>query len=321
MMSLSLIKKFIEENDNFAIIGHANPDGDCIGSCLGMWYMLKAMGKSAAVMIKSDDVPRYLGFIWNTAAEATPSQTFDAYIALDCAGLDRLSCLNEEFASGEVTACIDHHRTNGGFAKVNAVLPDAAATGEIMYYLAAEVMGIAPTGAIADCIYAAIVSDTGGFKYSSTTSRTMGAGAALLDAGVDNVTIFKNLFDTYTQKQIAIIGDITSTLTTHFSGKVAVIHVTDELLESKGMRFDEVDFLTNLPRGIEGVEVGVFLKKRGEDIKISLRSGESVDVSQIAAGLGGGGHMRAAGITIKGSLDEVKQIILNELGKLFPNME
>lgn len=315
-MSLSAIKNFIEAHDNFAVIGHANPDGDCIGSCLGMWYMLRAMGKKAAFCIKGDTVPHNLNFIWNSEAEADTEQSFDAYIAMDCAGLDRLSCRGEEFASAEHTACIDHHRTNTGFAKINAILPDAAATGEIMYYLASEIMGIAPTGDMAECIYTAVVADTGGFKYSSTTSRTMRAGAALLDAGVDNVYVFKNLFDTYTQKQISIVGDIASTLTMHFDGRVAVIHVTDELLESRDMLFNEVDFLTNLPRGIEGVEVGAFLKKRGDEVKISLRSGENVDVSQIAASLGGGGHMRAAGITLKCSLDEAKDIILKEIEKV-----
>ncbi len=315
MMSLNEIKKFIEDNDNFAIIGHANPDGDCVGSCLGMWHMLRTMGKRAAVCINGEDVPHHLEFIWDNSCSAKDVQEFDAYIAIDCASADRLSAKIEDFNSAERTACIDHHRTNTGFAKVNAVIPDAAAAGEIMYYLASDVMGIKPTGAMADCIYTAIVSDTGGFKFSSTTARTMRAGAALLENGVESAAIFKKLFDTYTKKQIDIIGDITSTLTTHFGGKVAVIYVTDELLESKDMRFDEVDFITNLPRGIEGVEVGVFLKKRGDEVKVSLRSGESVDVSQIASTLGGGGHMRAAGITLKCSLDEAKETILKEIEK------
>ncbi|MBQ6998684.1 MAG: bifunctional oligoribonuclease/PAP phosphatase NrnA [Clostridia bacterium] len=316
MMSLNEIKKFIEDNDNFAIIGHANPDGDCVGSCLGMWYMLRKLGKCADVCINSEDVPHHLKFIWNNSCSAKDGQQFDAYIAIDCAGADRLSTKSEEFAAAERTACIDHHRTNTGFAKVNAVIPDAAAAGEIIYYLAADIIGITPIGEMADAIYTAIVSDTGGFKYSSTTARTMRAGASLLENGVESALIFKNLFDTYTKKQIDIVGDITSTLTMHFNGKVAVIYVTDELLESKNMRFDEVDFITNLPRSIEGVEVGVFLKKRGDEVKISLRSGESVDVSQIAASLGGGGHMRAAGITLKCCLDEAKETILKEIEKV-----
>ncbi len=314
-MSLSEIKSFIEENDNFAIIGHANPDGDCIGSCLGMWYMLSSMGKTAHVLINEDDVPRFLKFVWNSEAEAKDGMTFDAYIAIDCADEGRLIRGGEEFAAADKSACIDHHRTNTGFASVNAVIPDAAAAGEIIFYLASEEMGIKPAGKMAEAIYVAIVSDTGGFKYSSTTARTMQAGAALLAAGVDNVSIFKRLFDTYTQKQIDIMGDVTSTLTMHFGGKAGVIYVTDTLLESKDMRFDEVDFLASLPRDIEGVEVGVFLKKRGDEVKISLRSGENVDVSEIAARLGGGGHMRASGVTLKCGLEEAKEIILNEIEK------
>ncbi len=317
-MSLAEIKSFIDAHDNFGIIGHANPDGDCIGSCLGMWYMLKALGKNAAFCIRADTVPRNVSFIWNSDAVADIAQSFDAYIAMDCADIDRLSCRGAEFAACRHTACIDHHRTNNGFAKVNAVLPEAAATGELVFYLATELMGITPKGAMADCIYTAIAADTGGFRYSSTTPLTMRAGAALLESGVDNAAVFKKLFDTYTLKQMAVVGDITSTLTTHFDGRVAVIHVTEELLESRGMLFNEVDFLTNLPRGIEGVEVGVFLKQKGDEVKISLRSGDSVDVSALAASLGGGGHMRAAGVTLAGKIEEVKARILEEIQKVLP---
>ena len=312
-MDLRGIKSFIENNDNFAILGHANPDGDCIGSCMGMWYMLKELGKKASVMIYDDDVPRFLKFLLNGDAIASENQEFDAYIVMDCADISRIAHGGEKLADCENTACIDHHRTNDGFAKVNAIFPDAAATGEIVYYLSAEVMGVKPLGAMAECIYAAIVADTGGFKYSSTTAQTMRAGAYLIENGVDNVSVFKALFDTYTKEQMDIIGDVTATLTTHFGGKVAIIHVTDDLLIKRGMRLDDIDFLVSMPRGIEGVEVGVFLKKRGDQVKVSLRSGESVDVSEIAKSLGGGGHMRAAGITLDATLDEAKQIILNSL--------
>lgn len=315
-MSLIEIKDFIEKHDNIAVIGHVNPDGDCIGSCLGLWYLLKSLGKNAAVCIKTDDVPHHLKFIWNPFAEAQEGQVFDAYISVDCASVDRLSCLNDEFKESGHTACIDHHRTNSGFATVNAVVPTAPAAGEIIYSLATDVFGIKPTGELADAIYTAIVSDTGGFKYSSTTSYTMRVGADLLDAGVNGTAIFKNLFDTYTKKQIDIVSDITSTLTTYFDGKVASITVTDELLESKGMRFDEIDFITNLPRSIEGVEVGVYFKKKSDEIRVSLRSGESVDVSLIATHFGGGGHARAAGITFKCGLEEAKKLILDKLAEV-----
>ena len=312
-MSLIEIKNFIEKHDNIAVIGHINPDGDCIGSCLGLWYLLKSIGKNAAVCIKSDDVPRHLKFIWNPLAEMKEGQIFDAYISVDCASVERMYCLNDVFAESEHTACIDHHRTNSGFGTVNAVIPTAPAAGEIIYSLAADVFGIKPTGEMADAIYTAIVSDTGGFKYSSTTSYTMRVGADLLDAGVNGTAIFKNLFDTYTKKQIEIVSDITATLTTYFDGKVASITVTDELLESKGMRFDEIDFITNLPSSIEGLEGGGYFTQKCDEVKVSLRSGERVDVSLIAASFGGGGHARAAGITFKCGLEEAKETILNKL--------
>ncbi len=317
-MSLSEIKKFIEANDNFAIIGHTNPDGDCVGSCMGLWYMLKTMGKSARVIMDTEDVPPFLRFIWNSESSGGEGDSFDAYIALDCAGADRLARFKDEFCSFKNTACIDHHRTNVGFAGVNAIFPDAAATGEIIYRLATEMSNLTLTAEAAKCIYTAIASDTGGFKYSSTTGDTLRAGADLLDLGLDSAAIHKRLFDTYTLGQIQLISDITSTLSMHFGGKVAVISVTDELLSSRGMRADDADFLVSLPRSIEGVEVGVFLKKRGNDVKVSLRSGDSADVSEIAARLGGGGHIRAAGITLQNvDTENAKEIILGELKNLF----
>jgi len=315
-MSLSEIKSFIKEHDNFAIIGHANPDGDCIGSCLGLWHILTSMGKKAYVKINGADFPHHLEFIRTKQAEADSETVFDAYIALDCAGLDRLSCCSEEFSACANTACIDHHRTNAGFASVNAVIPSAAATGEIIYRLAKEQLGVELDKNAAECIYTAIVSDTGGFKYSSTTGDTMRIGADLLDMGIDSAGIYKKLFDTYTKQQIDIISDVTSTLTTHFNGRVAVISISDELLNERNMRLDDVDFLVSLPRAIEGCQVGVFLKKRGDTVKVSLRSGESVDVSEIAARLGGGGHLRAAGITLDANLEQAKEIILAEIEKV-----
>ena len=318
-MSLSKIKEFILKNDNFAVIGHLNPDGDCIGSCMSMWYLLKKLGKTAYVILEDEDIPDYLKFLWDSGAKADDNAHFDAYIALDCAAPDRLIRLGEDFAKSQNTACIDHHRTNSGFAKVNAVIPDAAATGEIIYYLATEQFGITLGGEMAECMYAAISADSGSFKYSSTTSATMKAGAALLDCGVDNAAIAKKLFDTYKKEQIDIIADITATLETYFDGKVASICITDELLESKGLTFDQVDFIVGLPRAIEGVEVGLLFKKRGDEVKVSMRSNHYADVSIVAANLGGGGHARAAGITLKCSLDKAKDIILKELEKVILN--
>ena len=312
-MNLENIKEFILKNDNFAIIGHVNPDGDCIGSCLGLWYMLSSMGKKAKVLISDDDVPNFLRFMWNPQASGDENEKYDAYLCLDCADISRINRGGDGFKNCAETACIDHHRTNVGFGGVNAIFPDAAATGEIIYYLCKDTMGISPKGDMADCLYTAIVSDTGGFKYSSTTGRTMRAGASLVENGVDNAKIFKLLFDTYTQKQMDIIGDITSTLTTDLGGKVATIYVTDELLQERGMRFDDVDFLVSMPRSIEGVEVGLFLKKKGDQVKVSLRSGDKVDVSKIALSLGGGGHMRAAGITIDGTLEEAKNKVIEKI--------
>lgn len=316
-MSLSAVKSFIEANDNFAIIGHTNPDGDCVGSCMGLWHVLKGLGKRAKIIMATEDVPPFLRFIWDEDSAGDVNGNYDAYIALDCAGADRLAYLKDEFTSFGKTACIDHHRTNTGFASINAIFPDSAATGEIIFNLT-NLMSPTISKRAAECIYTAIVSDTGGFKYSSTTGDTLRAGAGLLDLGVDSAGIHKVLFDTYTLSQIELIGDIVSTLTMHFDGKVGIISVSDELLEDRGMRGDDADFIVALPRAIEGIKVGVFLKKRGEDVKVSFRSAEDVDVSEIASRLGGGGHICAAGATIQSAdIDKAKRIVLSHLEGLF----
>lgn len=315
-MSLEAIKSFIEENDSFAVIGHVNPDGDCVGSCMGLWHLLKMLGKEAFVMIKKEEIPPHLRFVWNDEAEFTENFSPKAYIAVDCGDIGRLIRCGDDFEKSGNTACIDHHRTNGGFASVSHIVPDGAAAGELVYRLIADVFGIKPSAELADCLYAAISSDTGSFKYSSVTPSTLRAAADLLSCGADNAVISKKLFDTYSKAQLDLISDVASTLTTYFDGLAASITVTDEMLEKTGITFDQADFLTGLPRAVEGTEVGIFFKKRGDEVKVSLRSNERADVSKIAASLGGGGHIRAAGVSIKAPLDEAKAIILNELEKV-----
>lgn len=316
-MSLTAVKDFIEANDNFAIIGHVNPDGDCVGSCMGLWHTIRGLGKQAKIIMATEDVPPFLRFIWDENASGDAYSDYDAYIAVDCAGADRLGYLKDEFTAFENTVCIDHHRTNVGFASINAIFPDAAAAGEIIFSLAKM---LSPTLSVksAECIYTAIASDTGGFKYSNTTGNTLRTGADLVDTGIDSALIHKMLFDTYTLSQIELIGDIVSSLTTHFDGKVGIISVSDELLASRNMRGDDADFIVSLPRAIEGVEVGVFLKKRGDDVKVSFRSAETVDVSKVAGKLGGGGHFCAAGATIENSdIEGAKAIVLSLIEELF----
>lgn len=315
-MSLDKIKSFIEENDFFAVIGHVSPDGDCVGSCMGLWHFLKSLGKTSYVMIKTDEIPPHLRFLWNEEAEFSQSFEPKAYIAVDCGDINRLIRCGDEFANSQNTACIDHHRTNGGFASVSFIEPDGAAAGEIVYELIAECFGVVMPKEIATCLYGAIASDTGSFKYSSVKPKTLKAAAELLSCGADNAEISKRLFDTYQRAQIDLISSVTATMTTYFNGLAASITVTDEMLQKAGVTFEEADFLTGLPRAVEGVEVGIYFKKRGDEVKISLRSNKRVNVSEIAASLGGGGHIRAAGVTLKTTLEEAKTIILNELEKV-----
>lgn len=312
------IAEFIRNNDNFILIPHKNPDGDCLGSVTALLYGLRELGKTAYISLPTEPSER-LGYLWDESMRTPDGFSFDACITVDVAALYMIDYLKESvFDKAPRTACIDHHGTNTGFADVNYIDPSSAACGEIVYALLKDFLNVSMTKSVCESLYSAIASDTGCFRYSNTTKKTHLIAAELIDAGIDSAKIIRDLFETKKIESLKISVDLIENMEFFFDSKVCIISADTELLEKYNMNFDMIEEYASLPRSVEGVEVGAFLKiKSDEEVKISLRSNEYVDVSLVAAALGGGGHKRASGITVNGDREKAKELLLNELKKYF----
>ncbi len=313
-MVIKMIDKIAElllQKDNFVIIPHRNPDGDCLGSAVGLAYGLRSIGKDAYISLPNPPGDR-LGFMWDESLAMPEGYANDVCIAVDVASTYMMAQLEDEiFKPSPCTVCLDHHGTNKGFAQYNCVDPKAAACGEVIYRLL-DTMGVELDKKIASALYGAIASDTGSFRYSNTTADTHRITAELVAAGIDASDIMKRLFETRKRNELDAMAGIIANMEYYFDGKVCLTYVDSELLERYGVTFDGVDEYVSVPRTVEGVEVGVFIKCYGADeTKVSLRSNEYVNVAQIAASIGGGGHIRAAGVTVEDNLDNTKKLILD----------
>ena len=310
------ITEFIKQKDNFVLIPHRNPDGDCLGSVCALVQALRNMGKTAYISLPEEPDSR-LEFLWNESYRTPENFQCDACIAVDVAATYMMGDLYENiFTKAPSTACIDHHGTNPGYADVNCVVPEAAAAGEVVFDIIKDYLDCEMTASVCVCLYSAVSSDTGCFRYSNTTASTHMKAAYLVDSGIDASAIVRRLFETKSLESIRIQNDIVETIELFCDGKVCVAVVDQPMLDKYGMTFSMVDDYASLPRNVKGVEVGIFLKVKGEnEVKASLRSNEYADVSAVAARLGGGGHIRAAGVTINSCLEDAKKVIIDAVEK------
>ncbi len=317
MNNLTEIAAILLKKDNFIIIPHKNPDGDCLGSSVALLLGLRDIGKTAYISLPNNFGER-LSFLWDKSYNTPEGFACDACIAVDVASGYMMAQLKEQiFDKAPLTVCLDHHGTNSGIADVNFIDASAAAAGEVVFRLLGE-LKCNISIQIASALYAAIASDTGSFRYSNTTSNTLKIAAELVDLGIDSAKIMRILFETKSIEQTKIMSDIIDNMEFYFDNKVCITYCNEQMLNKYNLSFDDVDEYSTLPRTINGVEVGIFLKCYSNDeTKASLRSNQYADVSKLAASLGGGGHIRAAGVTIKSDLQTAKQILLGKLEELF----
>lgn len=304
----------IKNAQKIAIFNHLNPDGDAFGSAYGLKLALCAMGKRAEVFLRDGDkdLKEYAVLFRGETTELEISDC-DLKIAVDCADLDRLGELKEFFTGN--TAAIDHHITHKAFADVTVVCPDAPATGEIVFDVVCEI-GVELTKEIAHNLYMAIMCDTGSFKYSSTTPKTHITAAKLIQTGIDFAGLSKRLFDTKSVEYLNMYKKGIESLELFADGKIALLYFSERDFETAGISEADADGIVNLPNSIEGTEVGVYIRQRGEGFKVSLRSNKSVNVADIAAAFGGGGHERASGFLIKKPLACVKAELVAAIEKV-----
>ncbi|MCX7883925.1 MAG: bifunctional oligoribonuclease/PAP phosphatase NrnA [Caloramator sp.] len=312
MMVLNKIGHILKDYNDFAIVSHVSPDGDSIGSMLGLFNTLKDFGKSVDLFV-DDILPEKYSFLtgFEHIKRYNTGSKYSCLIILDCGDVDRLGELKSLLNSSDIIINIDHHISNTLFGDINYVDSNASSVGEIIYQIL-KINGYNISKNTAMCLYTSILTDTGGFKYSNTTSMTFNIVADLINTGINFSDIYSKIYDSRTLSQTKLLGKVLSTLEIYYDNKVAVLTMPYKLLDECNAKEKDADEFINFARNIDTVEVGVFIKEVNDlKCRVSLRSKNYVDVSKIASYFSGGGHIRAAGCTIEGSISEVKNKILD----------
>jgi phosphoesterase RecJ-like protein len=316
MMINNIIDR-IKAANNILITTHVSPDGDTTGSALAFAKVFKAMGKYATVAFEK--VPKKYAFLIGDTniieASKLNIEDYDLAVILDTASADRV-CVDFNEISAIDTINIDHHISNRGYGKLNYIEPEAAATGEIIYKFIKE-MKFQIDKDIANCIYTAIATDTGCFKYKNTTQVTHQIAADLITYNIDVALLSQVLFDKKSLKEVKLIAASLQNLCIYMNNKVAIIKVRKKMLDELGVTSEECESIVNYARDIDDVTVGIVLREDEEDkIKASMRSNTDLDVAAIAVNFGGGGHKKAAGCTIRMNIEQAQEAILDVLKKL-----
>lgn len=295
-ITLDGIVSIFKENRSFVLICHKRPDGDTLGSALGLKRALEEMGKTAEIVCANTPSANTEFLFDGEYFPAFEAEDESAYIvSVDVATEELLGELQPIYG-GKIKLKIDHHETGEDFAEFNYTDPTAAACGEIIFELVKK-MG-APLEASAEPLYAAISADTGGFRYSNTSARTHRAAAELLEAGADNAFIDHNLYESKTQSEIRALTAAYASMRFFLDGRVAVVTITNDDKRRLNIGEEDLGVLSPITREILGVEVGITFKQSKSDpskFKISVRSEPGFPANELCAIFGGGGHPCAAG--------------------------
>ena len=300
--TIKSIATIMKDLDGILIFPHINMDGDALGSCSALCLALRQLGKKAYVMI-NEPVPKNLDFLEYGCTTTDDSVLEDVQLSLmiDCNGINRIAGREAAWERGRLKGCIDHHATKAkeiryDFARIE---PKSAAAGEIIYNII-RAMGVEITLEIANCIFAAITTDTGNFQHSNTTSRSHEiAGHLYKIDGFNSKSISALIYDRRSKEAIRLEGEVIARLDFYADGKLAVGKVTQELLKETGCTMDEADGIIQKMMSIEGVEGACLFKETEQNVRASLRGRTYANMAKAAAAFGGGGHTLAAGCTFK----------------------
>ncbi|MCG3116336.1 MAG: bifunctional oligoribonuclease/PAP phosphatase NrnA [Candidatus Manganitrophus sp. SA1] len=312
-MSLAEVVSVLQEKQSFVITGHVSPEGDVIGSGMALALALRDMGKTAEV-VNRDPIPQQLLFLPHEGLftrQKAITQTANALIVVDSGSFERTGYTRPSSIPTMIN--IDHHITNPSYGNINWVVPTAMATGEMIYDLL-KTIGAPITPPIATCIYTALITETGSFRFVNTTSRALQIAGEMIEKGADPFRIATALFEANTAGRLKLLAEVLMKMEVSADERIAWIHVSDEQLRKTGTTFEDTEDFVTYPRSIEKVEVAVFFRETGpEQYKISFRSQGKVDVALLAKRWGGGGHTYAAGCTLGGSWQKVKERVLTSV--------
>lgn len=301
--------KFLKKNSNYIILTHASPDGDTLGAGYALYYGLKQLGKRVEVLCPDVIPQKYAYFLCDTDHVSRENAVV---VAVDVADKRLLGALQEDFGD-TVDLNIDHHISNARYAKNLYLDANASATCEIIYELL-SMLKVKFNDTIAKALYTGLATDTGCFKYSCVTAKTHKIAAALYDYNIEADVINKIMFDTKSKNLLTLERMVLDTAEYHFDDKCMILSITAAMQEKTGCSGPDLEGITEISRSVDGVIAGVTVKQTGSDTyKISLRTYDPLDASQICKSLGGGGHKNAAAATVCGSLSDVKARILDAI--------
>jgi phosphoesterase RecJ-like protein len=307
---LSQVVELIENKQKFAITTHVRPDGDGVGSSLGLCWLLRSLGKSAEVIVR-DDVP----LAYQTLPGADDIRKlpkidaeYDAVFVIECSDIARPGIVDLD---SQFTVNIDHHATCGHFGTINWIDPTASAVGEMVYNLC-KAIGGRVTREIAQCLYMALVTDTGSFHFPNTTDRTLKVASELIKAGVKPADISEAVYNNYPWSRIELMRQVLNTVRRDPSGRVAWMRQTLEMKEVSGAVDGDNNGFVNMPLAAREVVAALYMREVApESYRVSLRSKGDINVAKIAEKFGGGGHKNAAGLRIDGNWDEKETEIVS----------
>lgn len=313
---MSAYTKMLDALGKYSTVGiafHKSPDGDALGSSLALAWALEGQGKTVD-LYSYDQVPQVYRFLpgWEKIRVVKKEEIHHhppLFFILDSSDLKRVPFF-ERLPQIEVVINIDHHETNEYFGDINLVEPSASSTGELIYRLLLRI-GILLNPCISLCLYTAIFTDTGGFRYPNTTAEALKCGYHLIEAGADPYLVATEVYESFTPQRLRLLGKVLDTLKMGAEGTLAWAIVTRGMMEETNTGPEDTEeFVSNLC-SIKGVEAALlFREKLSGGVKVSLRSRGRVNVAEVASRLGGGGHRNAAGCDLKGDLDAAISIIV-----------
>jgi phosphoesterase RecJ-like protein len=308
---LSQVVELIENKNNFAITTHVRPDGDGIGSSLGLCWLLRSLGKNAEVIV-SDGIPQTYyslpGADEIVHVTRVEDAKYEAIFVIECSDIERPGIENLE---NQFTVNIDHHSTCEHFGTINWIDPTASACGEMIYNLC-KAIGGRISREIAECLYMALVTDTGSFHFPNTTDRTLKVASELVKAGVKPAKISEAVYNSYPWSRIELMSKVLGTVKRDASGRVAWMRQTLEMRESSGMMDGDNNGFVNIPLAAKEVIASIYMREvRPDFYRVSLRSKGEINVARIAERFGGGGHKNAAGLRIEGNWEDCEREIVN----------
>lgn len=317
----------VKQSRNVVLFTHTHPDGDALGSLLGLAEILESLGKKVFCFME-EPVSHLYDFL---PGQQRTSIKFEEYsdfietagddilaIALDCGDVDRLGQWHREFVKISPFIVIDHHQSHKNFGDMRWVEAQRSSTGEMVYELA-TILGADLSFDSAYNLYVAICTDTGSFRYECTGPRTLHIAAELLERGVKPAEIGSHLYDNYSKERLKLMEMVLSTISMQRSGTIAFMHVSEKMLEESGASLQDVEGFIDFPRSVRSVKVAVLIKEASKDmVSVSLRAKGECDVAEVAKRFNGGGHRNAAGFRCYGKKieevrEEVQQVLRESL--------